>query len=90
MSDMPKMPEPAQAVPIFAEGRGFVGTVMSYTADQMQAHHAAWQAYVAHLREQVMGCVPGERNSAAIGHNACRAETLANLQALFGERQDDR
>ena len=53
-------------------------------------HNAARQACVAQLREQVMGCVPpaleNEWGMFDRGYSECRAETLANLQDLFGER----
>lgn len=49
----PVMPPANQTVPIFAEGRGFIGTVEAHTAEQMQAHHAEWEAHCAALEARL-------------------------------------
>ncbi len=59
---------------------------------EVAAHHAAWEAYVSKLRDLVLAAVPkkqvpatyhsNERRKAA-AYNACRAETIANINALF-------
>lgn len=92
---MPMLPEPAmkRADPlmnVYAFG---------YHADQLRdllaAHHAAWEAYVAQLRDMVLAAVPEkamlfvdcspEDVTDAAGFNRCRAETIANINALFGK-----
>lgn len=98
MSDIPKMPEPSGWMYEYvSDGMDCVDMHYYRFKESWVAKKQATETplyTLAQLREQVMGCVP-DRKSASPGdevglmftggHNACRAETLANLQARFGE-----